>query len=145
LKNLPAIKKAARSGGCSDVLLQFLKSQHDPPAASELRCVKFQKRRLATVIMAGSIARRSRLVIPNPAAARQASPALPQMESVRNATHTASGRCTRTATRRANQLRVSGPSGPFRPVEYLTASCTEKPIFASGFNANARFKSLGAK
>jgi hypothetical protein len=34
--NLPANKKAARFGGCSDVLASIRQIEHDPPTASEL-------------------------------------------------------------------------------------------------------------
>jgi hypothetical protein len=36
LKNLPANKKAARSGGCSDSAATLCQIARDPPAASEL-------------------------------------------------------------------------------------------------------------
>jgi hypothetical protein len=36
LGNLPANKKAARFGGCSDVLASIRQIERDPPTASEL-------------------------------------------------------------------------------------------------------------
>jgi len=53
VRDLPAKQKAARSGGgCSDFLLQFFQIERDPPAASELSKLKYQKLLAATVIIA---------------------------------------------------------------------------------------------
>jgi len=64
LGNLPANKKAARFGGCSDFLAAICQIERDPPTASELSKLKYQKLLAAILIMAGSIAHRSGLVTP---------------------------------------------------------------------------------
>jgi len=62
--NLPANKKAARFGGCSDFLASIRQIERDPPTASELSKLKYQKLLAAIMIMAGSIAHPAGLVIP---------------------------------------------------------------------------------
>jgi len=42
-KNLPANKKAARSGGLCGRLAAIVQIERDPPAASELSLPKYQK------------------------------------------------------------------------------------------------------
>jgi hypothetical protein len=42
LKNLPANKKAARFGGCSDLLASIRQIEHDPSTPSELSLLKYQ-------------------------------------------------------------------------------------------------------